>query len=264
MKLLCLDGGGVRGVLQARVLERLEEQQPFLTRVDRFAGSSIGVVSAMWLATDRPVTELVSVFRKAAPFVFSGGGFLERHAQLALRTTLQHYLGKLRLRDLKRPVLAGAVGRDGPRFFDPLAASDQDELVIDVVLAATAAPPALPPHKGLVDGGALANDPGKLAFTWALNGGHEVAALLSIGTGRAIQPEQGGFLKALLHAASSGQQASVEVELLRALSDRYYRVQPVLDRPIALDEVRAVDELVRAADRWDLSGAASWVRRRFA
>ena len=37
-----MDGGGVKGVLEARIVERLEARGPFLERVDMFAGTSTG------------------------------------------------------------------------------------------------------------------------------------------------------------------------------------------------------------------------------
>lgn len=256
MQLLCLEGGGVRGVLQARLLERLQNERPFLDRMDSFAGASIGVVTAMWIATERPIEDLVGVYRKAAPFVFGAKGFLARHAHMALRTTLQHYLGSLRLRDLKRPVLSYALGKDGPRFFDPLRSADADELVVDVVLAATAAMPALPAHKGLVDGGALASDPSQVALEWV--GPHNVSALLAVGTGSA--PIRGGFLASLAGAAIRGQQCAVSVACRSALGARYHKAQAQLQRAIGLDEASAIDELLQVADAWDTTETVRWLR----
>jgi patatin-like phospholipase/acyl hydrolase len=51
-RILSLDGGGIRGVLTASLLERLEEKQPgFLTMVDLFAGTSTGGILALALAS---------------------------------------------------------------------------------------------------------------------------------------------------------------------------------------------------------------------
>ena len=49
--ILSLDGGGIRGVLTAALLERLQAHQPdFLGKVDLFAGTSTGGVLALGLA----------------------------------------------------------------------------------------------------------------------------------------------------------------------------------------------------------------------
>lgn len=254
------DGGGVRGYSQARVLARLERQQPFLSRVTKFAGTSIGAVTALWIATGRDVSELDGVYRVAAPTIFGAG----MGRSTILRAVLKRYLGDKRLRDLERPVLTSALRTSGPRFFDPLEAGDRDELLVDVVLAATAAVPAFAPHKGLIDGGALAPDPAQQALAWATKHGENVDTLrlISFGTGRVPAPGiPGGLLSGILNTVSTAQHVVAETACLRALGPRYHRLQPLLDRPIGLAEVAALDELARVADKVDLTPTIAWLRR---
>jgi patatin-like phospholipase/acyl hydrolase len=50
-RILSIDGGGIRGVLTARILERLLEDQPdLLQKVDLFAGTSTGGLLALGFA----------------------------------------------------------------------------------------------------------------------------------------------------------------------------------------------------------------------
>ena len=59
MNILSLDGGGMRGVLTARILWRLERACPgFLDKVDVIAGASTGGIQALKLASGGKVTEL--------------------------------------------------------------------------------------------------------------------------------------------------------------------------------------------------------------
>lgn len=266
VRVLSLDGGGVRGVLQARVLQRLESKGAFIDKVDCFAGSSVGAINAIWLASGRPLDMLIDLYRKAAPFIFGGGrSSLAFFAKSALRGQLRSYLGDAKLGDLKRPVLTGAVTSQGPKFFDPRIAADRDELLVDVLLAATAAVPLLPPHKGHVDGGLLANDPSAVALKWI--GGFPVLdcdiALLSVGTGEAPAAPAKGFLRAVVNAVGAGASMVTETTCRMRLGDRYCRAQPQLPRAIELHDAGAVDELVRAANDWDHTATAAWIARCF-
>jgi patatin-like phospholipase/acyl hydrolase len=261
VKLLCLDGGGVRGVLQARVLDRLEQTHPFLAKVDRFAGTSVGAINAMWLSMGRPMSELVELYTKAAPYIFGKNSSLGFFAKNALRGQLVKHLGDARLRDLKRPVLAGAMCASGAKFFDPFDPKDRGELVVDVILAATAAVPALPPHKGFVDGGVLANDPSAPALKWV--GAGADTWLLSVGTGEGPPKPRPGLLQQVINAADVGQRVVTESACRQALGDRYCRVQPRLARTIRLDEAEALPELLEEARVAKLDDAVAWLRRAF-
>ena len=279
MKVLSLDGGGVRGVLQARVLQRLEGRRPFLDKIDRFAGASIGAVNAAWLATGRPLDTLIDLYRKAGPFIFGKQSrSIAFFAKAALRTQLKSYLGDVRLRDLQRPVLCGAVGFKGAHFFDPFQSPDRDELLVDVVLAATAAVPFLPPHKGYVDGGLLANDPAAVALKWlprlgeaacdrpSDHGGGDcglrAVSLLSIGTGECPTKPQ-SFLGTLVSAVGLGQRAVTELTCVAALGDRYHRAQPLLPKVVDLNDADAIPDLVRYANSWDERPTLAWIRQQF-
>jgi patatin-like phospholipase/acyl hydrolase len=47
-RILALDGGGIRGVITAAILERLELAQPgFMKTIDLFAGTSTGGILAL-------------------------------------------------------------------------------------------------------------------------------------------------------------------------------------------------------------------------
>ncbi len=70
-RILSLDGGGIRGVLTARLLERIAEVRPeFLGRVDLFAGTSTGSILAIGLAMGLTPTRLVALYREQGPLIF--------------------------------------------------------------------------------------------------------------------------------------------------------------------------------------------------
>ena len=73
-RVLSLDGGGIRGLLTAVILERLEAANPFLSHVDLFAGTSTGGILALGLAAGYSPTErlnyMKSTVRRCSPIHF--------------------------------------------------------------------------------------------------------------------------------------------------------------------------------------------------
>jgi predicted acylesterase/phospholipase RssA len=78
MNVLSLDGGGIRGVVTARLLERIEKACPgFMDRVDVIAGTSTGGIQALKLASGGKVTELVDLYQKHGAEIFRSRGLLD-------------------------------------------------------------------------------------------------------------------------------------------------------------------------------------------
>ena len=71
-RILSLDGGGLRGVLTIKLLERLETVHPgFLSQVDLFAGTSTGGVLALGLALGLSPKDMGQLYIGAADKVFA-------------------------------------------------------------------------------------------------------------------------------------------------------------------------------------------------
>jgi predicted acylesterase/phospholipase RssA len=76
--ILACDGGGVRGALTARIIQRIEEELKtatgnkvlFRDRVDCFAGTSTGGIIALSLACGKTPEELVSLYKEKAEKIF--------------------------------------------------------------------------------------------------------------------------------------------------------------------------------------------------
>lgn len=78
--ILSLDGGGIRGVLTAKILERLEAACPFLDRVELVAGTSTGGILALGLARGLTPSALVELYRTEGPRIFDHRDALDRLA----------------------------------------------------------------------------------------------------------------------------------------------------------------------------------------
>ena len=76
--ILACDGGGVRGALTARIVQKIEEELKKKTgekftlckRVDCFAGTSTGGIIAIGLACDKRPEELVALYEKSGEKIF--------------------------------------------------------------------------------------------------------------------------------------------------------------------------------------------------
>jgi predicted acylesterase/phospholipase RssA len=78
MRILSLDGGGIRGVVTARLLERIEKACPgFMKHVDVIAGASTGGIQALKLASGGKVTDLVGLYKNRGKDIFKPRDFLD-------------------------------------------------------------------------------------------------------------------------------------------------------------------------------------------
>lgn len=68
--ILSCDGGGIRGLLTALVLKRLDEEAGFLGRVDLFAGTSTGGILALGLAGDLSIDAILGLYRTQGRRIF--------------------------------------------------------------------------------------------------------------------------------------------------------------------------------------------------
>ncbi|MEM7031164.1 MAG: patatin-like phospholipase family protein [Chloroflexota bacterium] len=213
-RILSLDGGGVRGLLATRLLEKIAQRQPqFWEKFDLIAGTSTGAIPALGLAAGLTPHDLSDVYQRSCELVFRDGvvdnlrdGFSAWGAQYShegLKEVLQGLFGDKRLGDLNKKVLVPTVDLDNKptnaqrirqwkaKFFHNFEenGSDADELVVDVIMRSTSAPVFFPIYQGYVDGGLVANNPSMCALVQVLNQkqmGHSLNDLimLSVGTGK--------------------------------------------------------------------------------
>ncbi|GGA18432.1 patatin-like phospholipase family protein [Okeania sp. KiyG1] len=60
--ILTCDGGGIRGLITAMILQELDKQVPFLNKIDVFSGTSTGGIIALGLASGVPISKLVNIY----------------------------------------------------------------------------------------------------------------------------------------------------------------------------------------------------------
>ncbi len=195
IRVLALDGGGIKGYVAARLLTELD-----LARFNLIVGTSTGGILALALAAGIRPRQIAELYRDRGSEIFAGGRWASfrqlwrpKYAPDGLRRALVDVLGADRLmRHAARRLPVMVTTYDLVRaqsFLIKSWKSDRAEIpMVDAALATSAAPTYFPPHPlgglELVDGGVYANSPGWLALTEArkLWPGHPVQ-VLSIGFG---------------------------------------------------------------------------------
>lgn len=194
--LLAVDGGGMRGLLAARMLQEIERrmERPAVDLFRAGAGTSTGalLVAGALGPDDPPSAErLASCYRDMGPRVFGAGVRValrgDAAAQGRLREVVEGVVGDRRMVDARRRVLmtAADVGRRAPVLLD--SAEDPPATLADAVLASAALPGYFPPvpigGAQLVDGGLWAKDPTPAVLHRLRD--HAPGIVVSLGTGSA-------------------------------------------------------------------------------
>ncbi len=170
-RILSLDGGGIRGIISLRILERIEQVvgSPLSDYFDLIGGTSTGAIIATGLAHGWPVQRLIDLYDELGSHVFKGSFFRRgvlraKFATRPLRQALEHQFQNARLGGEELvtglAIVAKRLDTESPwvlmnnplgKYFGPRANSDSIPngryLLRDVVRASTAAPSFFAPEK---------------------------------------------------------------------------------------------------------------------
>jgi len=119
-RVLCLDGGGVRGTLTVTILKRILQHDPqFFSKVDAIVGTSAGGILSLLLAAGYSPDECDKIFDFAMPHIFAHNPwrivnpFRSKYSDRAKQEILQHYLGERKMGDLPKVCTVVAFRLDG-------------------------------------------------------------------------------------------------------------------------------------------------------
>ncbi len=300
-RILSLDGGGIRGLLSAMLLERIENGYPgFLSQIDLIAGTSTGGLLALGLAAGKSPHEARKLYENCGKKVFADNLWDEirdlgtligaDYSLEPLREVLQDQFGRMRLDDLGKKVLISAFDLDNkaygdgnvrswkPKFFHNFPGDDTDgeRLAVDVGLYTSAAPTYFPVVDGFIDGGVVAGNPSVCALAQALHphtGGQKLEdiILISVGTGhnpRFLETQDGdwGLVQWAPHMINlmfEGSSGLADYQCRQLLGERYFRLNPLLPIPIGMDRVDQIPALRRIAAQQPLVETVEWVSKYF-
>jgi patatin-like phospholipase/acyl hydrolase len=256
IRILSIDGGGLRGLLPLWVLQEIESftQKSIFESFDFFAGTSTGGIISCGLSVGEPglqkkplysVADLIDLYENQGNTIFPLGNAVEEwwkdrdfsylwnpvYSNDGLKSVLQKYFKDLKIRHCLKPIMVPTycISSMEPIWFrsriayedkelgiSPAEADAHNLLLVDALMAATAAPTTLPAYSfsfGLekkdqkpisrigIDGGIYQNNPTASALVEFLRNqgpynqrfntrisGLEDFFVLSIGTGRYNQP----------------------------------------------------------------------------
>ena len=263
MRVLAVDGGGIRGLIPALVLAEIEARTGRRTAslFDLVAGTSTGGILACVLTQPGapPAAEVAELYVSEGPRIFhrsllrtitSAGGVIdERYDDRGLRAALERFLGDARLADTQVPVFVPAydIEARSATFF---RTGEDDVSLVDVAHATSAAPTYFEPvrvgGRALIDGGVFASNPSYCAYVDLVKTGREPTVLASLGTGEQIRPiryedargwGQLGWARPVIDVMLSSQAETVGFGLEHLLGDRYVRLtRPLTFARDALDD----------------------------
>lgn len=283
-RILSLDGGGIRGLMTAVILERLETAVPgWLRKVDLFAGTSTGGIIALGLAKGLTPTDARNLYYNKGTKIFFdtlwddvkdlGRLIGAEYDNKNLKEELTAVYGNTRLKQLPKRVLIPAFDLDNEdldptkrswkaKFFHNFPGNDSDgEMkMVDVALYTSAAPTYFPTADGFIDGGVAANNPSMAAVAQTQDSRAKIdprpsldeLVLLSIGTGNPQHRVEGKRLDwgisqwaaPLVNILLDGTVSIPHFQCEQLLGERYFRLFPVLPP----DKNYALDDVSKMDD----------------
>lgn len=197
-KILCIDGGGIKGVFSAQVLAEFEEA--FKTHVsehfDLVCGTSTGGIIALGVAAGIPMKNVVEFYCQNGPYIFSqrwkrilGDWSLifkqallhSKYSDNILKKALESVFKDRKIQSSQNLLCIPAFNITDftPRVFKKDYGhlnQDDEKTFVEVALATTAAPTYFPVQEiddvQYIDGGVYANNPILIGLTEAVFNGY--------------------------------------------------------------------------------------------
>ncbi len=281
-RILSLDGGGIRGVVTAILLQRLSADKHldgWLDSVDLIAGTSTGGLLALGLAHGVDLQKIRNLYEVKGGEVFDDSwvdnlfdlGQISgaQYDNVNLERELKNLLGQTTLAQLKKKVLITAFDLDNrspnaarrtwkPKLFHNFPGPDSDgaQLAYKVGLYTSAAPTYFPSVDGYIDGGVFANNPSMCALTQTQDSrirnrpALDEIVLLSVGTGTSLVfiPDQqldwglAQWAKPLISLILDGVSGIADYECQKILGEKYCRIAPVFPPGVTMP-LDAVDRV---------------------
>jgi uncharacterized protein len=251
MKVLAIDGGGIRGLIPALVLAEVEKRtgQPISGLFDLVAGTSTGAIIACGLTRPQPMPadRLAALYEEEGPQIFDasllkqitslGGVIDERYDARELVRSLRRHLGDTRLGEAVTGILVTVYDLEARQAL--VLRRDEDVSMVDAAHASSAAPTYFEPvrlgARTLIDGGVFAINPAILAYAEA-NG--RIDVLASLGTGEQTRRlayddvkdwGQIEWARPIIDVVFDGSADVVDAVLERLVETNYIRLQTRLN-----------------------------------
>lgn len=288
-KILCLDGGGIRGLYAAVILKKTQETFDIKLKneFDLIAGTSTGSILAGALVCDIHLDTVIELYETKGKEIFSKnlfgyvGAFRSKYSNKGLIKNINDIFKDIKLGDIKKPlmiiasdILNGSVYVHKSNYLPSEEYSrDGDTKLSEAIVSSCSAPTFFNPFKMkndylLADGGLWANNPSIIALTEAIskersNRNVNDFKILSIGTGA---PKISYTKSKKFWGFISGWESSKLIEYILELSvlssanmcqlilkDNYLRVSGAVEHK--MDDLKNLSNLKAFADKCFLDNA---------
>ncbi|MFG6115465.1 CBASS cGAMP-activated phospholipase [Halobacillus sp. MO56] len=288
MKILCIDGGGIRGVMPIAVLKAMEKELgcPVAEKFDLIAGTSTGSIIAASVMLRKNMGELLDSYQKYGKKIFirqaKVGLFKSVYSDRYLRRLLKEAFENKKIGEMSDPLLIPAVDVTNGRPYihrSHAVKGENDNLSIplwDAVLSSCSAPIYFPPNNVdnnylSIDGGLWANNPSLVCITEVVHyfeKSLQDIEILSLGTGKqsidfTIDHDKFWGIKKwmpfhlpamkvtpkLLDLALNLSSESVSYHCQLLLQDNYLRINEELGEEVPFDEVEFTEELIALGEQ---------------
>ena len=188
-RVLCIDGGGIKGVFPASFLSTIEQTLggPVADYFDLIVGTSTGGIIALGLGLGLSASDLLRFYQERGPAIFDGNGsvgwirqlFRAKYTPELLKQSLSEAFGSKRLGDSRKRLVIPSFNVETGEVHvwktahHPRLEHDYTHSAVDVALSTAAAPTYFPTFKAqsgtpLIDGGVWANNPVAIAAVEAI------------------------------------------------------------------------------------------------
>ncbi|ELR19553.1 phospholipase, patatin family protein [Acanthamoeba castellanii str. Neff] len=276
--ILCLDGGGLKSILEATILERLVAVFPdLLERVNLFAGVSGGSMLCSCLASGRSAMFIRALMEGIMPYLVEGertmntvAGFgmkKAKYTHTAMRICGEEILNGIKMGELPKQLLIMSFLLDNVDIM-----RDGDDRTW--MARAYHNIPMHPDNSGVflgavhVDGGVVANNP-SLTAAITVTGlkaknrqPMENIRILSLGTGTGDQHDWGLLkwgpkLTEVLFGAANN---NVDFLTNIMLGQNYHRLDPHMEEKLPMDDPAIAIKLVELGRSIVLDDTIEWIR----
>jgi patatin-like phospholipase/acyl hydrolase len=286
--ILSIDGGGIRGIIPARVLQHIESLAgcSIAAGFDLMVGTSTGGLLALGLATSNNrltsrIDELVALYLERGARIFdadlwrrlrSANGLLdERYPHQPLELELREFFGDRVLSEVTVDAMVPTYALEQRKtvFLKTWHPRHAQVPVWQAARATAAAPTYFEPaqltidgeEQALIDGGVFMNSPAVSAYAEALKRfPGDSLSVLSLGTGELTRPidyqdarhwGKVGWVSPLIDCMFDGVSKAADYQLRLLLGARYHRLQLRLQRASDDMDDASADNIALLSDSAD-------------
>lgn len=292
--ILSFDGGGIRGALSIRLLEKIQTiNSDIIKNTNMISGTSTGSLIALGLAYGISAKEISNLYCKEnLEYIFdksysiiSKPKYENKHLKEVL---LSVFPENLKLRDLGKLVIIPSfyLGDNNnswkAMFYNNIPNSPTEDFrVIDVAMASSAAPVFFQSYESHIDGGIIATDPSLASIIYSIDEdlGKKIKniRLLSFGTGYyydSIKEDTSEWCAIdwvtskdpdlpIITVTLEGISQVSQIFSKKLLDDNYYKINPKMDRYIAMDDVKELQYLKELANEYDITECINWINNKW-